>query len=144
MTARIIHKFGLAVIRNNSLLLCRPFAFPDLILPGGIKEGNEDHVTNLVRETFEELGAEARLVASSLKYLGRFEDAAAGRADTNVVIELWKADLEGTLAASSEIAELVWYDPRRPNHRLSMVVRNKVVPFLVQEGLLTMDAGIEQ
>ncbi len=133
---RKLYKYGLAVISDYRVLLCRPFAFPDLIMPGGIREKDEDHVSNLVRETREELGTQAILVLSSLEYLGTFEDVAAGRTETTVEIELYKGEVVGTLEPSTEIAELVWYDPRETHGKLSPVVRNKIIPFLVMRGLL--------
>lgn len=134
-----IYKYGVAVISDNKLLLCRPFAFPDLIMPGGIKEGAEDHISNLIRETREELGPQAELVVSSLEYLGNFEDVAAGRSDATVEIELYKGEVGGTLNPSSEIAELVWYDPRSMQGQLSPIVKNKILPFLIERRLLRDD-----
>jgi len=134
-----LYKYGVAIISDNRLLLCRPFAFRDLIIPGGIREGEENHITNLIRETSEELGDQAKLVLSSLEYLGNFEDVAAGRSDAIVEIELYKAKIDGTLKASSEIAELVWFDPRTMHAQLSPIVKNKILPFLITRGLLKND-----
>jgi len=133
---RRIHKFGLIVIRDNKVLLCRPHAFPDLITPGGIKEGDEDHVTNLLRETVEELGNDSQLDVGSLRYLGKFEDLAAGRTDVIVEIDLYIGDLKGALIASSEIESLIWYGLGDEVGPLSAVVKNKIIPFLLDSKLL--------
>lgn len=132
-----IYKYGLAVIGSNKLLLCRPFAFNDLILPGGTKEGEENYINNLLRETQEELGMQAELVVSSLTYLGNFEDIAAGREDTIVEIELYKGEVRGNMTASSEIAELIWFDPKDDKDQLSAIIKNKILPFLISEQILT-------
>jgi 8-oxo-dGTP diphosphatase len=131
-----IYKFGLAVIKDGALLLCRPHAFPDLIVPGGTKEGNEDYLTNLSREVREELGNDACLHHSSLRYLGNFSDRAAGRTERTVEIELYLGEVSGNLVASSEIAELVWYQSSMTSYKLSDVVANKIMPFLIEGGLL--------
>ena len=131
-----MYKYGVAVISENKLLLCRPLAFPDLIMPGGIRERGEDYITNLIRETREELGNQAELLLSSLKYLGNFEDTAAGRSDTIIEIELYKGEIAGTLKPSKEIAELIWFDPRSMHDQLSPIVRNRILPFLIARGLL--------
>jgi 8-oxo-dGTP pyrophosphatase MutT (NUDIX family) len=132
-----IYKYGLAVIRDNSLLLCKPYAFDDLIVPGGTKENGEGALENLKREITEELGQSAVLDEQSLRYLGNFSDRAAGKSERVVEIELYAGEVKGPLIASSEIKELVWFDPNDPgSHKLSDVVRRKILPFLGQVGLL--------
>jgi 8-oxo-dGTP diphosphatase len=132
-----IYKIGIATIQDNCLLLCKPFAFDDLILPGGIKEGNETALENLRREIKEELGGEAKLDEKSLRYLGQFSDRAAGRSERLVEVELYTGTITGRLIASSEIKEFVWFNPSQPgNYKLSDVVKNEILPFLLQQGLL--------
>ena len=127
-----IYKIGLAMIRDKKLLLCEPYAFPDLILPGGIKEGDETASENLTREVREELGEAARLDITSLRYLGNFTARAAGRTERIVEVELHLGSVSGHLVASSEIKRLVWLDPLAPVEEIvSDVVREKVVPFLI-------------
>lgn len=127
-----IYKYGLAVIENNKLLLCEPYAFKDLILPGGTKEDNETHTDNLLREVREELGEDAILDIDSLKYLGNFEDLAAGRSNVIVEIELYIGSVGGKLIASSEIKELYWFSPMDDHSRLSKIIRNKILPYLIE------------
>ncbi len=131
-----IHKFGLAVIENNRLLLCQPYAFEDLILPGGMKEGAETHIENLTREIREELGEDAVLDETSLRYLGRFEDIAAGRTKRLVEIDLYSGKISGALKPSSEIKSLHWFAAFDDKNRLSPIIKNQILPFLIREGLL--------
>jgi 8-oxo-dGTP diphosphatase len=128
-----IYKIGLVVVKKNRLLLCEPYAFSDLILPGGIKEGNESHVENLVREVFEELGPDAILEIDSLKYLGNFEDLAAGRPGRTVEIELYTGSITGKIVPSSEIKEVHWFSKDDDFSRLSVIIRNKILPFLIEK-----------
>lgn len=132
-----LRKFGLAVIQNNQLLLCEPFAFPDLILPGGLKEGSETHIENLTREVREELGAEAVLDISSLQYLGRFQDRAAGRTERIVEIDLYYGRLYGPLIASTEIKSLLWFGPDDLDGSLSPILKNHIIPYLITQKFLT-------
>lgn len=132
-----LYKYGLAVIKNNKLLLCEPHAFADLILPGGIKEADENHVENLLREVNEELGSGAILDVSSLKYLGNFEDRAAGRTERTVEIELYVGNVSGSLQPSMEIKCLHWFSLKDDRSRLSAIIRNKILPCLIKNHLIS-------
>jgi 8-oxo-dGTP pyrophosphatase MutT (NUDIX family) len=145
MPDQILHlyKFGLVVIEDNRLLLCEPYAFEDLILPGGIKEGSETYFQNLTREVREELGEDAVLDENSLLYLGRFEDIAAGRTERFVEIDLYLGKILGILQASSEIKALHWFSPLDDANRLSPIIKNQILPFLIQNGLLVTTTSVQ-
>lgn len=130
-----LKKFGLAVIRDRKLLLCKPFAYNDLIVPGGIIEGDETAEENLTREVTEELGALCSIRANSLKYVGEFTDAAAGKTDRLVTVFLYRAELDGEMFASSEIKELIWFGAG-VDENPSAVVKNKIIPFFIKQGEL--------
>lgn len=126
-----LEKYGLAVIRNSRLLLCRPRAYRDLIMPGGLREAGETPAAGLAREVTEEMGPDARLLEPTLRRLGVFEDDAAGPIDARVRIELYAGEVEGHLVPSAEIQELVWFDPVNDDlAELSAIVRNQIVPAL--------------
>lgn len=131
------YKFGLVCIRGNRLLLCEPYAYSDLILPGGTREDEETFAENLVREVAEELGEEAILHLDSLHYLGNFSDVAAGRTYRLVEIEAYLGSLEGKLIASSEIKKLHWFGPQDDRERLSPIIKNKILPFLLRKGYMS-------
>ena len=133
---KYIYKIGLVVIQDNRLLLCEPVAFKDLILPGGIKEGDESYIDNLLREVREELGENAILNTESLKYLGNFEDVAAGKSERVVEIELYQGLISGALTPSSEIKDLHWFSKNDDPRRLSAIIRNKILPFLIENGYI--------
>lgn len=126
-----LKKIGLIVIENKKVLLCEPYAFRDLITLGGIKEGNETAIENLTREIKEELGPKAFLIENSLKYLGQFSDVAAGTTERVVEIELYIGQLGGTLVASSEIKKIHWVDKDDKTVKLSPIVKNKIIPYLI-------------
>ncbi len=135
---KTLFKYGLAFIQNNKLLLCKPHAFDDLILPGGLKEGEETFEEGLQREAYEELGKSAVIKEGSLEYLGKFEDIAAGRSDTTVEIELYMGDVEGELVPSSEIKDLIWFPADGDKEALSPIIKNKILPFLVARGYMEL------
>lgn len=126
-----LEKYGLAVIRTGRLLLCRPRAYRDLIMPGGLCEAGESPAAGLAREVTEEMGPDARLLEETLRRVGVFEDDAAGPIDARVRIELYAGEIEGRLEPSEEIQELVWFDPvNHDSKELSAIVRNQIVPAL--------------
>jgi ADP-ribose pyrophosphatase YjhB (NUDIX family) len=133
---RRLFKYGLAVVRDGRLLLCRPHAFPDLIMPGGLQEDDETPEAGIRREVREELGGVSQVRAGSLELLGRFEDAAAGRSNTIIEMEVWLGELDGEPSPSSEIRELVWFGGDDDPTKLSAIVRNHVWPALQAKGLV--------
>ena len=82
-----------------------------------------------------ELGIELEL--SSLHYLGEFEDTAAGRPDALVHIDLYQGDFNGDMKPCSEVKRLVWFDKNDDWNKLAPVTKNKILPALLQKGLLT-------
>ena len=92
---------------------------------------------NLLREIREELGELAGLDVESLRYVGRFEDVAAGRTERIVEIDLYLGTLHGKLQASSEIKQLHWFGAGDDRARLSPIVRRKILPYLLRENFLS-------
>jgi hypothetical protein len=62
--------------------------------------------------------------------------ATASGAEETVSIELYAGRLVGEPAASSEIAELIWFSPSDDMEMLSPSLRNKIVPDLVARKLV--------
>jgi 8-oxo-dGTP pyrophosphatase MutT (NUDIX family) len=134
---RIYDKVALAIISDDRLLLCRPFAYDALIMPGGVREPNETDMECLQREIAEELG-DVTFDARTAGYVGDAEDIAAGPTDAMVRIRLYRAKLDGTPTPCSEIRQLLWFGPTDDVETLSPVVRNKIIPMLVSQGLLSI------
>jgi 8-oxo-dGTP pyrophosphatase MutT (NUDIX family) len=129
-----IHKAGLLLIREGRLLLCRKkHGTPLLILPGGKFEPGETPDQCLRRELREEIGVEDR---EGFKFVGTYEDAAAGEVDKTVRIELYSGELNGEPSPRSEIAELVWFGKEDDRAQLSPSIRNKILPDLIAREVL--------
>ena len=132
---KTIQKSALAVIQGNKLLVVRPRNSQFLLMPGGKPEAGESSESALKREIMEELCC--TIDEKTIKFLGAFEDVAAGSNGSIVRIDLYSGTLIGTPKPSSEIEELVWISPKDillP--QLSPIIKNKIIPFLVGKNML--------
>jgi 8-oxo-dGTP pyrophosphatase MutT (NUDIX family) len=76
-------------------------------LPGGKPEAGESEQDCLLREIKEELTVD--LIPATVARVGQFEAQAHGKSgDVTVRMTCFSADYQGTLQASSEIAEIAW------------------------------------
>jgi 8-oxo-dGTP diphosphatase len=126
------HKVGLLVVRDGRMLLCRKRSGTALlILPGGCIEAGESHSQCLNREVREELGD---VQVSGAKYIATYDTPAA--TGGTVRIELYSATLQGEPAASSEIAELIWFAPGEDHELLAPSIRHTILPDLIARRLL--------
>ena len=106
----------------------------DYIMPGGkLEEATE--VECLKNEMREELSCD--LDTESLEYVGEYVDVAAGRPNRGVSIKLYKGKIIGTPAPSTEIKFIHWIGKEdQNNQRVSPIIRNKIIPDLVEKGIL--------
>lgn len=128
-------KYALCVVRDNRLLVLEESDQPLYIMPGGRPEDGESPEQALSRELKEEL--DVKLDVSSLRYLGSFDDVAAGKEPATVHIELYKGDFFGELKPGSEIERMIWFARTDDRDRLSPITRNKILPALLERGLIS-------
>jgi 8-oxo-dGTP diphosphatase len=130
-----IAKVGLAFVRDGKLLVVRQHHTPLFLMPGGQPEPGETDLETLAREIQEETSG--RLSRSKIEYLDEFSDEAANNPGCIVSIRLYAGSIEGDLIPSAEIGELKWWDSRTDDPSLlSLIVRNKIVPYLSRTGRL--------
>jgi 8-oxo-dGTP pyrophosphatase MutT (NUDIX family) len=103
----LIDKVAWIRLADGKILSTRSRGKDVYYLPGGKREPGETDVQTLVREVREEL--EVAIAPDSAAHVGTFEAQAHGHA-TGITVRMtcYAADYSGTLAASSEIAELAW------------------------------------
>lgn len=128
-------KYALCIIRDNRLLVLEESDNELYLMPGGRPEAGESGEQTLRRELKEELGID--LDTGSLCYLGAFEDIAAGKLGDRVHIELYIGDYSGKLEPHSEVTKLVWFSRNDDWSKLAPVTKNKILPALLKQGLLT-------
>jgi 8-oxo-dGTP pyrophosphatase MutT (NUDIX family) len=133
-----INKIGLAVIKDDKLLLCLKYKeskVSALILPGGKIESEETDLECLKREIKEEFDSE---IEGKTKYLGTFEGIAASddpSVKKTVQIKLYLGNIKDP-QPSREIKEIVWFDRESDQGDLSPILKNKIIPFLLEKRLL--------
>ncbi|MEE6263981.1 NUDIX hydrolase [Plantactinospora sonchi] len=104
---RVIDKVAWIRIEDGRILSTRSRGKDVYYLPGGKREPGESDVETLLREVEEELTV--AIVAETARPAGVFEASAHGHpAGVRVRMTCYTGDYRGTLAPSSEIAEVVW------------------------------------
>ncbi len=133
------YKIGLLILNSDAtkFLVCekdKNDMTADYIMPGGQME-EKDAVECLKREIKEELDCE--IDVPSLVYIGEYADVAAGDADHEVIIDLYQGKLIGEPTPSSEVKYIHWIGKAdADNKRVSPIVRNKIIPALIEKGIL--------
>ncbi len=131
---KTIEKIALAVIKDKKVLMARSRKNSSVfyMLAGKIEEDETDEEC-LVREIKEE--ADVGIAKDSLEFLGVFSANAHDKADTIIVIRLYKGELRSAPVASSEVAEIAYFDSSMPEKHQSELV-NQVLSFLKEKGFI--------
>jgi 8-oxo-dGTP diphosphatase len=104
---KIIDKLAWIEIQDRKILSTRSFGKNAYYIPGGKRENGETDEQTLLREIREELNV--ALQPETLKFLGIFQAQAHGHAEGILVkMQCYSGEYAGTIAASSEIEEVVW------------------------------------
>lgn len=120
-------KVGLAMIKEDHLLVVRKRGTKTFILPGGKPEGGEKDLEALCRELQEELCC----TLTDAHFEGAFTDTAADLVNTVVTICLYAGKLRGEPRPASEIEELAWVNLCAPTDLpLAPSITNKILPHL--------------
>lgn len=135
------NKIGLLILNDDQtkFLVCEPGdkyeekAVTQYLMLGGQLENDSD-IDCLKKEIKEELDCEINV--DNLKYIDDYEDVAA-TPSRDVMIKLYRGNLIGEPEPSSEIGALHWVGKDDINNdKLSPIIRNKILPDLINKGIL--------
>jgi 8-oxo-dGTP diphosphatase len=96
-------------VEGGRILCARPRGKDVFYVPGGKREAGESDLEVLQREITEELTV--TLLPDTIRPVGTYEARQADGSLNTVAVRMscYTGDYSGTLAPSSEIAELAWY-----------------------------------
>ncbi len=105
------------------------------LMPGGQmdEQSAEDCLRNEIKDELE-----CEVDFKTLKYIGEYNDVAAGEPDHEIFIELYQGKLIGEPKPSHEIKKIHWIgkdDIKNP--KVSAIIRNKIIPALLEKEILT-------
>lgn len=136
---RRIAKVGLLLLSGDrrQILVCEKGeddVTTQYIMPGGqfMEDTVEECLKNEIREELD-----CDVDTSTIEFVGRYSDVAAGMVDAIVEIDLYSASINGQPRPSTEIRQLHWIGAEDiDNMRVSPIVRNGILPDLVARGIL--------
>lgn len=128
-----IDKIAFIQLDEGKILSTRSKGKDKYYIPGGKREAGETDEQTLIREVQEELNVNIR--AESISYVGTFSAQAHGH-DSGVQVKMtcYRADYDGQLKASNEIAEVKWLNYKDMD--LVSYVDIKIFEFLKAAGEL--------
>lgn len=129
---------GTIFLNNNKLLLVKPRRRPTYQMVGGKVEENEEILSAAIRECHEELGKKAIFDEEQFELIMDFYEIASSDNKTQIHFYLFKYNglLEGKLTISDEIEKFIWYDTTYGKNMLSNTLKNKVIPYCVENNLI--------
>ncbi|WP_448954785.1 NUDIX hydrolase [Labrys neptuniae] len=122
------------IVRPDGLtLLVRKHGTSAFMQPGGKIEPGEQPRQALCRELSEEIGL--TVDPAQPVYLGRFQAPAAHEERRMVEAEIFRLDIAEPVAATAEIEEIVWVDPKAPGSLpLAALTRDHVLALAMVPG----------
>lgn len=133
------NKIGLLVLNEDStkFLVCEvhPRVLPPTyLMPGGVfhEDSIEECITNEIKEELD-----SAVDIASIELVGEYEDVAATNPNKTVAIHLYKGKLLNEPKPSSEVKKIHWIGQEGQNLEIvSPIIRNKIIPDLIQRGIL--------
>ncbi len=129
---------GTLFFKDKKLLIDKPRKRQTYQMIGGSVEENESIFDAAVRECKEELGDKAIFDKNKIKFLMEFDEIATS--DPNLKIHmnifLYEGELEGELTISDEIENFMWFGRNDDVNILSNTLKNEIIPYAIENGLL--------
>lgn len=129
---------GTIFLKDNKILIDKPRKRPTYQMIGGGVEDGETTLEAAVRECHEELGSNAIFDESKIDFLMDFEEIATSDPSKKIhfYVYIYDGELEGELETSEEIESFLWYDTSMGEEILSNTLKNEVVPYCKNNGLI--------
>ncbi len=129
---------GTLFFKDKKLLLDKPRRRPTHQMIGGKIEQDETPLQAAIREAHEELGNSAKFNPELFKFVMDFDEIATS--DPNLKIHFYvfeyTGELQGALTTSDEIESFLWYDTCYDQDILSHTLKNEVIPYCLEKGLI--------
>ena len=123
----MFQRVGVAVVRDDKLLMVRKTGTSYWAIPGGRLEAGETALAALRREVREELAVE--LNDDGLALVGEYKDRAAESGE-EFQLTLYSGEVRGEPTPSAEISEYMWFDGNLRDGELPPMFVNHVRPAL--------------
>ena len=138
MQGKIINVVGTMFFKDGKLLIDKPRKRPTFQMIGGSVENGETTLQAAIRECYEELGKNVIIDENNFKFVMDFQEIATSDQTTKIHFYVFKYDgeLKGEITTSEEIERLMWFGTNDDMNRLANTLKNEVVPYCIQEGLI--------
>lgn len=138
MSNKIIKVVGTMFFKDGKLLIDKPRKRPTYQMIGGGVEDGESTLQAAIRECHEELGNDAHFDESSFEFVMDFQEIATSDQTTKIHFYVYKynGELTGTLNTSNEIENFMWFGIDDDTSILSNTLKNEVVPYCIEKGLI--------
>ena len=129
---------GTMFFKNQKLLINKPRKRPTYQMIGGRVEEGETPLEAAIRECREELGDEAIFDSSLINLVMEFDEIATSDGKTPIHFYVFKynGELKGKIKTSDEIESFKWYESKDGQEILSNTLKNEVVPYCLNKGLI--------
>ena len=129
---------GTMFFKDNKLLIDKPRKRPTYQMIGGRVEDGETPLEAAIRECYEELGEKAIFDEGKISLVMDFEEIATIDNKTKIHFYVFKynGELKGEITTSDEIEKFMWFGLDDDTNLLSNTLKNEVVPYCIQEGLI--------
>jgi len=131
---KIIRKVALAYFKDRKLIMVRSHKNTDVFynLGGKVEEGESD-VDCLLREVKEEVSGS--MDKTTIQFLHEFEEEAHGKENAKLTIRLYRGNLINEPKASSEIAEIGYFDSTARVERVT-IMGKAILEWLKNQGYI--------
>ena len=129
---------GTMFFKDEKLLIDKPRKRPTYQMIGGRVEDGETPLQAAIRECHEELGTGAIFDRDLFELIMEFDEIATSDGKTPIHFYVYKynGQLQGNLTTSEEIENFLWYDSSQGTEILSNTLKNEVVPYCLEKGLI--------